>query len=127
MFPTVIIPSMNSILCEKAKSFIPSSWPVIVKDGNPLTHFDELRTLKIDTEWAINLDEDCFIIDPDGILRLIEMMKSDGMHTAGIQDGASYMRGHNPVMFNPFFFLFEVSKIQSAKKFHAEVTVTSPR
>jgi hypothetical protein len=113
MYPTVIIPSMNEVLAAKAKSFLPDTWPVIVKDGNPLKHFEELKALPITTKWAINLDEDCFVIDPPAVLRLIAAMEAGGYHTAGIQDGSSYQRAHNPVLFNPFFFVFDVAALQS--------------
>lgn len=125
MYPTVIVPSMNPVLCAMARSFIPPEWPVIVKDGNPLKHFDELKTLSIATKWAINVDEDCFIIDPAGVLRLISQMEAEGYHTAGIQDGASYMRQHNPVMFNPFFFVFDVEAVQAAPKRGSDIVPTS--
>jgi len=125
VYPTVIIPSMNPILCEKARAFIPADWPVITKDGNPLTHFDDLRKLNISTRWAINLDEDCFLMDPDGVLRLIQLMEEKDYQTAGIQDGSSYARQHNPVIFNPFFFIFNVAAVQAAPKRDGDIVSTS--
>lgn len=127
MHPTVIIPSMNPVMSEKARAFIPQGWPVIVKDGNPLRHFDELRALPIQTKWALNLDEDCFLIDPEGVLRLIDTMASGGYDTSGIQDGSSYMRQHNPVIFNPFFFIFDVAKLQASQKCVVNVATESQR
>jgi len=114
MYPTIIIPSINPILCLKVRSFLPGEWPVIVKDGNPQKHFYELKTLDIKTKWAVNLDEDCFLMNPDGLLKLIEFMEQGGYQTAGIQDGSSNLRAHNPVMFNPFLFVFDVAAVQSA-------------
>ena len=127
MKPTIIIPSMNQVLCEKARAFIPADWPVIVKDGHPGRHFDELRALNIATKWAINLDEDCFLIDPSGVLRLIATMERAGFHTAGIQDGSSNLRFHNPVMFNPFFFVFDVAAVQAAPRSSVDVAQESQR
>ncbi len=116
MIPTIIIPSMNPILCEKALSFIPPEWPRIVKDGNPTRHFEELKGLDIKTRWAINVDEDCFLINPRLVVELLQRMEREGYDTAAIQDGASHMRYHNPVLFNPFFFAFDVKKLQAVKK-----------
>lgn len=118
---------MNEVLCSQARSFLPSEWPVIVKDGNPTKHFYEIKTLDIATKWAINLDEDCFIINPDRVLSLIATMEREGFDTAGIQDGSSYIRHHNPVMFNPFFFVFDVAKVQAAPKLEVDVPTESKR
>lgn len=114
LIPTIIIPSMNPVLCQLSASFIPPGWPVIVKDGNPLKHFAELKTLDIQTRWAINVDEDCFLINPQAILDLIARMEREGYDTAAVQDGATHMRFHNPVLFNPYFFIFDVAKVQAA-------------
>ena len=124
MYPTIIIPSMNPVLCAKARAFIPKEWPVIVKDGNPSVHFDEIKLLDIRTKWAINVDEDCFIMDPPAVLRLIETMEAGGYDSAGIQDGSSYIRHHNPVLFNPFFFVFNVAKVQAAPKLSLDIEET---
>lgn len=125
MIPTIIIPSMNPTLANLARAFIPSDWPVIVKDGNPYTHFDEIKKLDIATKWAINLDEDCFLINPNGVIRLIELMERNAYDTAGIQDGSSYIRHHNPVLFNPFFFVFNVAKLQAVPKLNADIPTES--
>lgn len=113
---------MNPILAEKARSFIPPEWPVIVKDGNPTRHFYEIKELDIQTKWAINCDEDCFIMDPAGVLRLIRLMEEGGYDTAGIQDGSSYIRHHNPVMHNPFFLVFNVAKVQAAPRLDLDIS-----
>jgi len=127
MNPTIIIPSMNHTLANLARMFIPGDWPVIVKDGNPYTHFDEIRKIDIGTKWAINVDEDCFLINPNGVIKLIRFMENNGYDTAGIQDGSSYIRHHNPVLFNPFFFVFNVEKLQSAPKITADIPTESEK
>lgn len=127
MYPTIIIPSMNEVLCKKAVSFIPKDWPIIIKNGDPRTHFYELKSLDIKTKWAVNVDEDCFVIDPVGILRLIDQMERDGYDAAGIQDGSSPMRSHNPVVFNPFFWVFNVAKVQAAPSLSLDVVVESQK
>ena len=114
--PTVIFPSMNDELYRRALAFVPAAWPHIVKDGNPTRHFDELRALPIQTKWAINVDEDCFLINPGAILELIGRMEREGFDTAGIQDGSSHLRNHNPTIFNPFFFVFDVQKVRNSSK-----------
>ncbi|TFW30393.1 hypothetical protein [Duganella callida] len=121
MVPTIIFPSMNPELCAFARAFIPPEWPVIVKDGNPERHFDELKTLDIQTKWAVNVDEDCFVINPQAIVELIAHMEASGYDTAAIQDGASNLRAHNPVMFNPFFFVFNVAKVQAVPKVTTDI------
>lgn len=121
MVPTIVFPSMNPELCAFARAFIPPDWPVIVKDGNPERHFDELKTLDIQTKWAVNVDEDCFVINPQAVLELIAHMEASGFDTAAIQDGASYLRYHHPVMFNPFFFVFNVEKVQAAPKVTTDI------
>ena len=127
MYPTIIIPSIHEELCKKARSFFPEEWPVIVKNGHPLIHFNQLRTLDIKTKWAINLDEDCFIINAPGVLKLIDFMEQNGYQTAGIQDGSSNLRVHNPVIFNPFFFVFDVAALQSAPTTSVAILEESPK
>ncbi|WP_458233041.1 glycosyltransferase family 2 protein [Roseateles sp. P5_E8] len=125
--PTVIFPSMNEELYRRALEFIPASWPHIVKDGNPTRHFDELRGLDIKTRWALNIDEDAFLIDPAAVLELIRRMEREGYDTAGIQDGSSHLRQHNPTIFNPFFFVFNVEKLQASTKSCVDPAAESQR
>jgi hypothetical protein len=66
-----------------------------------------------DADWVINVDEDMFVTNPERIMGLIDHMRENEYHFCGISDGGyCVVRGHNPVVMNPFFNIFHVAKIK---------------
>ena len=53
-----------------------------------------------DCDIAINVDEDCFIIDKDAVLRLVDYVVDNQILNAGFSDS------RNPLVTNPFFNVF---------------------
>lgn len=77
-----------------------------------------------DTECdvAINIDEDCFVVNPDAVLQLAQMVVAAGYANAGCPDcGSGCPRGGNPIVTNPFFNILNLKLIRS--KFSRQAVV----
>ena len=68
-------------------------------------------------DWAINVDEDAFVVNADAILGLLDYMKQNGYVNAGMSDGI-LVRPCNPAITNPFFNILNLSAIR--EKFDME-------
>ncbi len=68
-------------------------------------------------DWAINIDEDAFVVNSQAILDLLEYMKRNGIVNCGMSDGIM-VRPCNPAVTNPFFNILNLSAIR--KKFDLE-------
>lgn len=60
---------------------------------------------------AINIDEDAFVINDNGILELIEFMMKEGYIYCGMPDCITVRHG-NPIVTNPFFNIINIKKIR---------------
>ena len=67
----------------------------------------------LDCDIAINVDEDCFITDPQAVLQLVDYVVVNGYANAGCSDGGQYMRAGNPIVTNPFFNVFDLRLIRT--------------
>lgn len=68
---------------------------------------------------AINVDEDCFITDPQAVMDLVDLVLEKGYANAGYPDGGVLgARPQNPLVTNPFFNVFDLKKIR--EKFSLE-------
>lgn len=57
-----------------------------------------------DYDYVINIDDDCLIIDNEGLVSLIYYMKDLSYDFCGMPDGGVCShRSHNPLVTNPFF------------------------
>ncbi|WP_336664137.1 hypothetical protein [Elizabethkingia meningoseptica] len=71
--------------------------------------------LKFDLDFAINIDEDAFVIDNDALLNLLEFVIENGYTNCGVRDGGILpIRTGNPVVTNPFFNIFNVKEIRKS-------------
>lgn len=93
-------------------------------------------TILADTtcDVAVNIDEDCFITDPHGVLTLVETVIFKEYLLAGCSDvGKGVPRSGNPLVTNPFFNVINVKLLrqltgavtasdfrQCVKRFHYE-------
>lgn len=68
-------------------------------------------------DWAINIDEDAFVVNANAILALLEFMKRNGYVNAGMSDGI-LIRPCNPAITNPFFNVLNLSAVR--EKFDVE-------
>lgn len=66
-----------------------------------------------DCDIAINVDEDCFITDPQAVLDLVDYVVANGYANAGCSDGGQHMRAGNPIVTNPFFNIFDLRLIRT--------------
>lgn len=63
---------------------------------------------------AINIDEDAFLVDPDAMLKLVDIVLEGGYANAGCPDGGGYCpRSGNPIITNPFFNIFNLKLIRT--------------
>jgi hypothetical protein len=69
--------------------------------------------LEYDIDYAINIDEDAFVVDPDKLIALLKYCISNGYVNCGFPDGGVLrMRTYNPLVTNPFFNIFDVKAIK---------------
>lgn len=68
-------------------------------------------------DWAINIDEDAFVVNSDAILSLMDYMKKNGIVNAGMSDSVM-VRPCNPAVTNPFFNILNLTAIR--EKFNFE-------
>ncbi|MCF0173558.1 MAG: hypothetical protein HUJ91_07535, partial [Bacteroidales bacterium] len=63
---------------------------------------------------AINIDEDAFVTDWDGVMKLARKVEAEGYANAGTPDcGPGCPRYHNPIITNPFFNILNLKLIRS--------------
>jgi hypothetical protein len=75
--------------------------------------------LKYDIDYAINIDEDAFVLDPDKLLNLLKYCIANRIINCGFPDGGVlFIREYNPIVTNPFFNILNVREIK--KKFDYE-------
>lgn len=67
-----------------------------------------------DCDIAINVDEDCFIANPEAMFRLVEYVVENSYANAGCPDGGGATpRSANPIVTNPFFNIFDLRQIRA--------------
>ena len=104
--------SINQELYDQAMSLI--SLPY-VKNRVLGTTSDNyfIRLFASDCDWAVNIDEDCFVFAEEEIPALIEYMRLKGYDYCGMPDGGVVsVRQANPLIPNGFFNVFNVKKIR---------------
>ena len=98
------------------KKFVPE-WRRVVVDGRrnwTPTGFIE-HVIHEDVDYVVHVDEDCFVSSREGLLGLIHCLESDhSISAAGIPDGGSYYRNHNPAALNLYFVVFRASALRFA-------------
>lgn len=73
-------------------------------------------TMLCDTncDIAINVDEDCFIANPQAVMDLVKEVVAGGYANAGCPDGGGGTpRNGNPLVTNPFFNVFNLHLIRA--------------
>lgn len=66
-----------------------------------------------DCDIAINVDEDCFLVDTEAVQDLVDRVIREGYANAGCPDGGGHCPRHgNPVVTNPFFNVFNLRMIR---------------
>jgi len=71
--------------------------------------------LKYDIDFAINIDEDAFVIDNSALLDLLRYVIKNDYVNCGVRDGGALsIRNGNPIVTNPFFNILNVKKIRQS-------------
>lgn len=71
------------------------------------------KILKFDIDYAINIDEDAFIVDNNALLELLRYCIDEKVVNCGMRDGGvSPIRYGNPIVTNPFFNILDVRQIR---------------
>ena len=66
-----------------------------------------------DCDIAINIDEDAFIVNPQAVTDLVNVLLEGGYANIGCSDGDPATTGRNQVVTNPFFNVFNLTLIRS--------------
>jgi len=71
------------------------------------------QILKYNIDYAINIDEDAFVIDNDALLSLLTYCIKEKIVNCGMRDGGVLpIRFGNPLVTNPFFNILDVKTIK---------------
>src|SRR5262245_1462651 len=84
-------------------------WNRVIVDGrfnwHPLMFVQEITSTR--SKYILHIDEDCFLLNRQGILKIVEEMEErEDIVAAGIPDGGIYYREKNAAALNLFFVLF---------------------
>jgi hypothetical protein len=93
---------------DSIKKHFPDSRIVHIngKYGWPETWFVWLDYLHVQQEkYFVLVDEDCFVLDGEGIKIAIEQLDETGAVLAGVPDAGFALRDFNSVALNPFFMI----------------------
>jgi len=73
------------------------------------------KILEQDIDYAINIDEDAFIVNNDALVALIKYFIENEYDNCGMPDGGVIpVRHHNPLVTNAFFNILNVKKIKKS-------------
>lgn len=64
-----------------------------------------------DCDWAINIDEDAFVVDDNALSELLEYVMENGYVNCGMPDNQT-ARYYNPAVTNPFFNIINLKAIR---------------
>ena len=71
------------------------------------------KILKYDIDYAINIDEDAFVVDNEALLNLLEYCICEKVVNCGMRDGGILpIRFGNPLVTNPCFNIIDVKTIR---------------
>ncbi|HOO21851.1 MAG TPA: hypothetical protein PL011_10740, partial [Kiritimatiellia bacterium] len=91
------------------------AWRILVRDGRENWHpLDFLEpALAEDSDYVVHIDEDAFLLDPEQLSRLVaEMSRDPELAAAGVPDGGTPYRHHNPYACNLFFAVFKTAVLR---------------
>lgn len=99
------------------KKFFPSSEHLVI-DGTknwPYVWFSWIEVVKKfdKIKYFIHIDEDCFLLNRESIIDLINNMESNGIDIIGPSDGYSHYRSANAIAMNSFFMIGKVSILEN--------------
>jgi hypothetical protein len=101
----IVTYSQNSQLYEMASRLLDLPLPKVkLYDWEGATYVQ--KSLTLDFEWIVLVDEDSFTIRPESIVELVDHMESRKYALCGVPDGGVIsIRNHNPIACNPFLLI----------------------
>lgn len=90
---------------------------VLLLDGRSNWHpLNFVRpALALDSDYVVHIDEDAFLLDPLQLSGLVEEMERDPeIAAAGVPDGGTPYRCHNPYACNLFFTAFKTALLRKS-------------
>lgn len=89
----------------------------IIVDGrfgwHPTLFLDHLAD--VETDYVVLIDEDCFVCSGHSLKSLISILdERRDLAAAGVPDGGTYYRNHNPAALNLFFVVFRTAALKAA-------------
>lgn len=103
------------------KHHFPDSKHIILngETGWPETWFSWLSQLPvIKTDYIILLDEDCFVISPHEVKKVIQKMRDTNSVLAGVPDAGFALRNFNSIAINPFFLVVDRKQLLKAIQYN---------
>jgi hypothetical protein len=71
------------------------------------------KILKYDIDYAVNIDEDAFVVNNEALVELLKYCIEEEIVNCGMRDGGVLpIRYGNPVVTNPFFNILDVRRIR---------------
>ena len=105
-FTTSLFTDIQAVQSGLIKKHFPECEHVLIDGRNGIYPHTWYQWLKLaNCDYAIHVDEDCFINDRIPILETIEKMETQNFHIAGTRDGGTVMRENNPFAMNSFFLI----------------------
>lgn len=109
--------SMNPYLYAKAMAFIALPHRRIRITDQSASGYLETIFYEIDADYVINIDEDAFVCDNDGVAGLLREIATNEYLGCGVPDGGVIpIRSHNPLVVNPFFNIFNTARVRELSK-----------
>lgn len=90
---------------------------VLLLDGragwHPLNFVE--KALAYESDFIVHIDEDCFLLDPGQLIALVsDLAIEPDLAAAGVPDGGTPYRGHNPYACNLYFCVIKTAALRQA-------------
>ena len=107
--------SFDLRLYEKSRLFYESmGFPCVRLTDQTADGYFYTMLRDTDCDIAINVDEDCFIANPQAVMALVDYVIVNEIANAGCPDGGGETpRNGNPLITNPFFNIFNLRLIRN--------------
>jgi hypothetical protein len=87
--------------------------------GFPFFNYMMTDKLFADCDWAIYVDEDCFITNKNALLDLLNYQINNDIHCSGVPDGGVIShRFHNPISIIAFFMIIKIGELRKTYNYN---------
>ena len=109
--------SINYELYRRSQSLIRMELPRVRLTNTTADGYFYKMLADTSCNWAINIDEDAFVINEEAVADLLAFMQHEGIVGCGMSDSI-LVRPGNPIVVNPYFNIFNLEAIR--KRFSTE-------